>query len=116
MELKIDDKFETRRGNLCVIIYCYEFKKSRKLKDENIYFRCTDHNCKSSVVILKYINQKNSINNEHNHPPISNCINNCQKLKSSLKRKGNSDMFTRRTKIIRQTLETTIIDILHSSL
>jgi len=45
MELKTDDKFETRRGNLCVIIDGYKFSKSREMKDENIYFRCTDHNC-----------------------------------------------------------------------
>jgi len=48
IELKIDDKFETRRGSLCAIIDGYKFSKSREMKDENIYFRCTDHNCKSS--------------------------------------------------------------------
>ena len=57
MELKIDDKFETRKANLCVIINGYKFSKSREMKDGNIYFRCTDHNCKSSVVFCKYIKQ-----------------------------------------------------------
>jgi len=104
MELKIDDKFETRRGNLCVIIDDYKFRKSREVKDENIYFRCTDHNCKSSAVICKYIKQIIDINNEHNHPPISNSIINRQKLTYSLKRKATSDIFTRLNKIIRQTL------------
>jgi len=27
------------------------------MKDEKIYFRFTDHNCKSSAVICKYIEQ-----------------------------------------------------------
>ena len=55
------------------------------MNDENIYFRCTDHNCKSSVVICKNIKQIISVNNEHNHPPISNSIINRQKLTSTLK-------------------------------
>jgi len=70
MELKIDDKFETWRSNLCVIIDGYTFSKSREMKDENIYFRCTDHNCKSSVIICKNIKQIILVNNEHNHHPI----------------------------------------------
>jgi len=58
MELKIYDKFETRRGNLYyVIIDGCKFRKSKEMKDENIYFRCTDHNCKSSAIICKYIEQ-----------------------------------------------------------
>jgi len=85
MELKIDDKFETRRGNLCVIIDGYKFSKSRQMKDENIYFRCTDHNYKSSVVICKNIKQIISVNNEQNYPLISNSIINRQKLTSTLK-------------------------------
>jgi len=116
MELKIDDKFETRRGNLCVIIDGYKFSKSREMKDENIYFRCTNHNCKSSVVICKYIKQIISVNNEHNHPPISNSIINRQKLTSTLKRKATSDIFNRPNKIIRQTLQTTVVDIPHSDI
>ena len=42
---------------LCVIIDGYKFSKSREMKDEKIYFRFTDHNCKSSAVICKYIEQ-----------------------------------------------------------
>ncbi|KAL4120865.1 hypothetical protein QTP88_013478 [Uroleucon formosanum] len=116
MELKIDDKFETRRGNLCVTIDSYKFSKNREMKDENIYFRCTDHKCKSSVVICEYIKQIISVNNEHNHSPIPNSIIDRQKLTSSLKRKATSDIFTRHYKIIRQTLQTNVVDIPHSDI
>jgi hypothetical protein len=71
------------------------------MKNEKLCFRLTNHNCKSSAVICKYIEQIIDINNEHNHPPISNSIINRQKLTSSSKRKVISDIFTRPNKIIR---------------
>jgi len=43
-------------------------------------------------------------------------IINCQKLTSTLKRKATSDIFNRPNKVIRQTLQTTVVDIPHSDI
>ena len=116
MKLKINDKFETRRGNLCVMIDGYKLSKSKQMKDKNIYFRCTDNNHKSSVVIFNRNKQIISVNNEHSHLPILNNIINHQKLTPSLKRKTTSDIFNRPNKIIHQALQTTVVDIPHSDI
>lgn len=68
MKLKIDNKFETQKGNLCVVIEGYKCSKSRTMEYENIYLKCTNHNCKSSVKPYKNRKQIISVNNEHNHP------------------------------------------------
>lgn len=62
---------------LFLIDDCKFVSKNRIMKNENVYFRCTNHNCKNIKQIIL-------VKNEHNHQFISNrnniFITNCQKI------------------------------------
>ena len=95
MDSVIEQVFETRRGNTCIIINNFKFGKKFSLKNGTIKFECTSNSCPCIVYTDSHYKFIDHFKNEHNHAAFSQEEIRLEVLRSVAKRKATDDLSAR---------------------
>ena len=106
MDFVLSEVFESRRGNKCISINNFKFTKTWSTKNFDLYFRCTNKKCKAIAIlnqqctqVIRFIND-HTYHNEYTTNEIKKEI-----IRSSVKRKAETELHIQPNKIIRRELQ-----------
>jgi|UniRef100_A0A2S2QUW6 hypothetical protein len=96
MDLKIQKKFQTEKGKLCILVDEHKYREFNVLKKcGGIRYRCTNKNCSASVLVNNDVTLIISLLNDHNHNVIADNIVGRQIINSRIKKKCENDLVTK---------------------
>lgn len=79
--MEVEKIMETSRGNVCVILNNYKYRKIREFVNGNVKFSCTKKDCQSVIHTTPDFKTVLSVMNDHQHKAYSE-----EKIKKDLKR------------------------------
>lgn len=57
MDIRIENIFQTKRGNTCITVDTFKLSKCNVLMNSNIRFRCTNRSCNVTIIVNDKLNE-----------------------------------------------------------